>query len=84
MGEKAELCKVLMKKATIVFDNIGETEQEEVRRYLDILEMESQDNKLLFDDSSSCKCENKNNIIKIGEKTYCVNCLRFIEETIVI
>ena len=80
MSERVEYCKRLMKKALVIYDNLGPNESEEIGDYMEILDHEHEEKEFFLDDATPCKCELRSDVLAINEKKYCMDCLHYIQE----
>jgi len=80
MSERCDYCKRLMKKALIIYDNLGTNEAEEMSIYMDKLDEQHAENAYLTDDSTPCKCSIRTDVVAFNNKKYCCDCLHYIEE----
>ena len=80
MSERVDYCKRLMKKALVIYDNLGENESKEMSIYLDKLDEHHGEHGFLVDDATPCKCAVRTDVVAFNRKKYCVDCLHYIEE----
>ena len=80
MSERTDYCKRLMRKALIIYDNLGPNEAEEMSIYMDKLDEQHNESALLVDDATPCKCDIRTDVVAFNDKKYCCDCLHYIEE----
>ena len=78
MSNRLDYGKKLMKRISIIYDNLGKNEVEELSKYMDELDEKQGKDGFLLDDSVSCRCENRSDEIELNDKKYCVDCLRYL------
>ncbi len=80
MSDRSSYCKKLIRKAMVIFNNLGENEEEEVMGYMDQLDTEAESSGMIVDDINACKCEKRSDVVAFSNKKYCCDCLCYIEE----
>ena len=81
MSDRLDYCKKLMKRVLIIHANLGTNEGEELSTYIDELEEKQDKDGFLVDDAIQCRCENRSDEVKLNNKKYCVDCLRYFQDT---
>ena len=77
MSERVDYCKRLLKKALILQNNMGKNERKTMEEYLDDLEGGVID--YLVDDATPCKCKSRSDVVLMGDRKYCCDCLHYLE-----
>ena len=80
MSDRVEYYKRLIKKALIIYDNLGPNERSEVDDHMENFEETHDTRPLYVDDAVFCKCESRSDVIAFNDKKYCCDCLCCIKE----